>query len=52
MKAYEKDDIKLPRVVSWMSAKQLRKLSNIVYKFSICAPRKRRITSSKIKFYI
>lgn len=52
MRAYEKDDIKLPKILSWMSAKQLRRLSHIVYKFSKRAPRKRRATSSKIKYYI
>lgn len=52
MRTYEKDDIKLPRLVSWMSAKQLRKLSDIVYKFSKRAPQKRRVASSKVKFYI
>ena len=52
MRIYERDDLKLPRFVSWMSAKQLRKLSNIVYKFSKRTPQKRRTASSKIKFYI
>lgn len=52
MRAYEKDDIKLPKIVSWMSAQQLRKLSNIVYRFSKRAPQKRRTTRSKIKYYI
>lgn len=52
MRAYEKDSIKLPLLFSWMSEKQLQKISNIVYKFSKRAPQKKRPTNSKIKFYI
>ena len=52
MRAYERDDVKIPKLFAWMSAKQLRKLSNMMYKFSKHVPRKRRYINSKTKFYL
>lgn len=48
---YEDDSVRLPVILSWMSAKQLRLLANIISKLPV-RKAKNRTLNSNIKFYI
>lgn len=53
MRAYENDNIKLPKILSLLSTKSIDRLSKIVYFFTWRAPRKKQSsTGCKTKFYL